>query len=144
MIEIWQNSLFLFIKGPVACNSTSHHLNLWNDPAANDLTLSVQKINFKLNFQSFNSWPTSSQCGSTVTEILPSVSLQDQSEGGSGSPSSWIIDPSPSYDMLRSTSSPCKSNHSTVSLKSTQTTIIFLDLCVLLWHITSLLKLALS
>ncbi|XP_051248795.1 uncharacterized protein LOC127359114 [Dicentrarchus labrax] len=36
----------------------------------------------------------------------------DQSEGGSGSPSSWIIDQSPSYDMFRSAYSPCKSNHS--------------------------------
>ncbi|XP_030296066.1 nascent polypeptide-associated complex subunit alpha, muscle-specific form-like isoform X2 [Sparus aurata] len=30
----------------------------------------------------------------------------DQSEGGSGSPSSWIIDPSPSHDMFRSASPP--------------------------------------
>ncbi|XP_040005299.1 uncharacterized protein LOC120801970 [Xiphias gladius] len=36
----------------------------------------------------------------------------DQSEGGSGSPSSWIIDPSPSYSMFRSSYSPCPSNHS--------------------------------
>ncbi|KAG7225573.1 hypothetical protein INR49_004979 [Caranx melampygus] len=37
----------------------------------------------------------------------------DQSEGrGSGSPSSWIIDPSPSYNMFRPSSSPCPSNHS--------------------------------
>ncbi|KAI3366626.1 hypothetical protein L3Q82_009313 [Scortum barcoo] len=35
----------------------------------------------------------------------------DQSEGGSGSPSSWMIDPSPSYDMFRSAESPCKSGH---------------------------------
>ncbi|XP_076577916.1 uncharacterized protein LOC143314717 [Chaetodon auriga] len=35
----------------------------------------------------------------------------DQSEGGSGSPSSWIVDPSPSYNMLRSTSSPCSSTN---------------------------------
>ncbi|XP_042258493.1 uncharacterized protein LOC121890373 isoform X2 [Thunnus maccoyii] len=35
----------------------------------------------------------------------------DQSEGGSGSPSSWIIDLSPSYNMFRSSYSPCKSNH---------------------------------
>ncbi|XP_073336984.1 uncharacterized protein [Pagrus major] len=46
----------------------------------------------------------------------------DQSEGGSGSPSSWIIDPSPSHDMFRSASSPGSStdeggtwrDHSTV------------------------------
>ncbi|XP_054862585.1 uncharacterized protein LOC118469314 [Amphiprion ocellaris] len=36
----------------------------------------------------------------------------DQSEGGSESPSSWIIDPSPSFNMFRSSSSPCRSNHS--------------------------------
>ncbi|GLD74766.1 flocculation protein FLO11-like protein [Lates japonicus] len=35
----------------------------------------------------------------------------DQFEGGSGSPSSWIIDPGPSYNMLRSSYSPCPSNH---------------------------------
>ncbi|XP_068573341.1 histone-lysine N-methyltransferase 2D isoform X1 [Cebidichthys violaceus] len=35
----------------------------------------------------------------------------DQSEGGSGSPSSWIIDPSPSLNMLRSAVSPCVSDH---------------------------------
>ncbi|KAE8281300.1 hypothetical protein D5F01_LYC20278 [Larimichthys crocea] len=35
----------------------------------------------------------------------------DQSEGGSGSPSSWIIDLTPSHDMFRSACSPCKSNH---------------------------------
>ncbi|XP_056224218.1 uncharacterized protein LOC130163822 isoform X4 [Seriola aureovittata] len=35
-----------------------------------------------------------------------------QSDGGSGSPSSWIIDQSPSYDMFRSSYSPCPSNHS--------------------------------
>ncbi|XP_032361514.1 histone-lysine N-methyltransferase 2D [Etheostoma spectabile] len=35
----------------------------------------------------------------------------DQSEGGSGSPSSWIIDPSPSCNMFRSTNSPCESIH---------------------------------
>ncbi|XP_044042403.1 uncharacterized protein LOC122871396 isoform X2 [Siniperca chuatsi] len=35
----------------------------------------------------------------------------DHSEGGSGSPSSWIIDLSPSYDMFRSANSPCRSNH---------------------------------
>ncbi|TDG96573.1 hypothetical protein EPR50_G00230120 [Perca flavescens] len=35
----------------------------------------------------------------------------DQSEGGSGSPSSWIIDLSPSCNMFRSTNSPCESNH---------------------------------
>ncbi|XP_062300216.1 uncharacterized protein LOC134004836 [Scomber scombrus] len=35
----------------------------------------------------------------------------DQSEGGSGSPSSWIIDPSPSYNMFRSSDSLCNSNH---------------------------------
>ncbi|XP_054481033.1 uncharacterized protein LOC129112825 [Anoplopoma fimbria] len=35
----------------------------------------------------------------------------DQSEGGSGSPSSWIIDQSPSLNMLRSALSPCVSNH---------------------------------
>ncbi|KAM6896130.1 uncharacterized protein PEZ65_021274 [Lycodopsis pacificus] len=35
----------------------------------------------------------------------------DQSEGGSGSPSSWIIDPSPSLNMLRSAGSPCVSDH---------------------------------
>ncbi|XP_049422781.1 uncharacterized protein LOC125882878 isoform X1 [Epinephelus fuscoguttatus] len=34
----------------------------------------------------------------------------DESEGGSGSPSSWIIDQSPSYNMFRS-DSPCVSNH---------------------------------
>ncbi|KAM7378390.1 hypothetical protein PAMA_013342 [Pampus argenteus] len=34
----------------------------------------------------------------------------DQSEAGSGSPSSWIIDPSPSCNMFRSSYSPCKSN----------------------------------
>ncbi|XP_035762530.1 uncharacterized protein LOC102781111 isoform X2 [Neolamprologus brichardi] len=36
----------------------------------------------------------------------------DQSEGGSGSPSSWIIDPSPSFDMFRSSHSPSQSSHS--------------------------------
>ncbi|XP_027147733.1 uncharacterized protein LOC113748379 [Larimichthys crocea] len=35
----------------------------------------------------------------------------DQSEGGSGSPSSWIIDLTPSHDMFRSACSPCKSDH---------------------------------
>ncbi|KAM7367245.1 hypothetical protein PAMP_015160 [Pampus punctatissimus] len=35
----------------------------------------------------------------------------DQSEGGFGSPSSWIIDPSPSCNMFRSSYSPCKSNN---------------------------------
>ncbi|XP_018552775.2 uncharacterized protein LOC108897564 [Lates calcarifer] len=35
----------------------------------------------------------------------------DQFEGGSGSPSSWIIDPGPSYTMLRSSYSPCPSSH---------------------------------
>ncbi|XP_037615720.1 uncharacterized protein LOC119482364 isoform X1 [Sebastes umbrosus] len=35
----------------------------------------------------------------------------DQSEGGSGSPSSWIIDPSPSHNMFGSAHSPCVSNH---------------------------------
>ncbi|XP_019202854.1 uncharacterized protein LOC102082573 isoform X4 [Oreochromis niloticus] len=35
----------------------------------------------------------------------------DQSEGGSGSPSSWIIDPSPSFDMFRSSHSPSQSSH---------------------------------
>nr|XP_043876578.1 uncharacterized protein LOC122766049 isoform X1 [Solea senegalensis] len=35
----------------------------------------------------------------------------DQSEGGSGSPSSWIIDPSPSHNMFRSSLSPCPSNY---------------------------------
>ncbi|XP_029351549.1 uncharacterized protein LOC115037189 [Echeneis naucrates] len=37
----------------------------------------------------------------------------DQSEGGSGSPSSWIIDPSPSYRMFRSSYSPCPPNRGT-------------------------------
>ncbi|XP_030576571.1 flocculation protein FLO11 [Archocentrus centrarchus] len=36
----------------------------------------------------------------------------DKSEGGSGSPSSWIIDPSPSFDMFRSSYSPSQSSHS--------------------------------
>ncbi|XP_071358591.1 uncharacterized protein [Trachinotus anak] len=36
----------------------------------------------------------------------------DESDGHSGSPSSWIIDPSPSYNMFRSSYSPCPSNHS--------------------------------
>ncbi|CAJ1054513.1 uncharacterized protein LOC122871396 isoform X4 [Xyrichtys novacula] len=31
----------------------------------------------------------------------------DLSEGGSGSPSSWIIDPSPTYDVFRTADSPC-------------------------------------
>ncbi|XP_070709945.1 uncharacterized protein [Pempheris klunzingeri] len=35
----------------------------------------------------------------------------DPSEGGSGSPSSWIIDLSPSYNMFSSTNSPRQSNH---------------------------------
>nr|XP_046235015.1 uncharacterized protein LOC124053670 isoform X2 [Scatophagus argus] len=35
----------------------------------------------------------------------------DQSEGDSGSPSSWIIDQSPSHDMFRSSCSPCESSH---------------------------------
>ncbi|XP_016889459.1 uncharacterized protein LOC103382581 [Cynoglossus semilaevis] len=35
----------------------------------------------------------------------------DWSDGGSGSPSSWIIDPSPSSDMFRSSLSPDSSNH---------------------------------
>ncbi|KAM9704837.1 uncharacterized protein ACNS7B_001264 isoform 1-T1 [Menidia menidia] len=37
--------------------------------------------------------------------------ISDWSEGGSGSPSSWIIDPSPSPHMLRASESPCQSNH---------------------------------
>ncbi|XP_038548059.1 uncharacterized protein LOC119882115 [Micropterus salmoides] len=37
--------------------------------------------------------------------------ISDPSEGGSGSPSSWIIDLSPSYNMFRSADSPFKSSH---------------------------------
>ncbi|KAM4569994.1 uncharacterized protein PAE49_009251 isoform 2-T2 [Odontesthes bonariensis] len=37
----------------------------------------------------------------------------DWSDGGSGSPSSWIMDPSPSFDMLRSSYSSFQSKHST-------------------------------
>nr|XP_020443312.1 uncharacterized protein LOC109952528 isoform X2 [Monopterus albus] len=36
----------------------------------------------------------------------------DQSEGGSWSPSSWIVDPSPSCNMFRSSCSPYPPNHS--------------------------------
>ncbi|XP_026183221.1 uncharacterized protein LOC113142419 isoform X2 [Mastacembelus armatus] len=36
----------------------------------------------------------------------------DRSEGGSWSPSSWIIDPSPSCNMFRASCSPCPSSHS--------------------------------
>ncbi|XP_069376123.1 histone-lysine N-methyltransferase 2D isoform X2 [Paralichthys olivaceus] len=41
----------------------------------------------------------------------------DQSDEGSGSPSSWIIDQSPSYNMFRSSCSPCPSNHSCSTVK---------------------------
>ncbi|CAB1456109.1 unnamed protein product [Pleuronectes platessa] len=40
----------------------------------------------------------------------------DLSDEGSGSPSSWIIDPSPSANMFRSSCSPCLSDHSCSSV----------------------------
>ncbi|XP_062239128.1 serine/arginine repetitive matrix protein 1 isoform X2 [Platichthys flesus] len=41
----------------------------------------------------------------------------DRSDEGSGSPSSWIIDPSPSANMFRSSCSPCPSDHSCSSVE---------------------------
>ncbi|XP_034433795.1 uncharacterized protein LOC117757120 isoform X2 [Hippoglossus hippoglossus] len=41
----------------------------------------------------------------------------DLSDEGSGSPSSWIIDPSPSANMFRSSCSPCPSDHSCSSVE---------------------------
>ncbi|XP_076015921.1 uncharacterized protein LOC143008176 [Genypterus blacodes] len=43
----------------------------------------------------------------------------DPSEDNSGSPRSWIIDPSPSHVMFRSLRSPCRSRHSTAGTSST-------------------------